>query len=84
MTKSTEIKTRSQRVSDLYALMGRHRISLVDVCKEAGLIDKYDSIRLALSQVDRFGNEGAISDERLATVEDAAIRLRENLQTKSA
>lgn len=63
----------AQRIEDLYALLGRHRIPMTDLCKEAGL--PYASVQVNL----RLQLKGvkAISVDRISQLEDAALKLRE-------
>lgn len=73
--------TKKERAKVLQSLLGYHGITLKDVCAEAG-IESYNAVRNALGQVIRLANEGAISDERLTLLEEAALSLRDKLPTE--
>lgn len=73
--------TKKERAKVLQGLLGYHGITLKDVCAEAG-IESYNAVRNALGQVIRLANEGAISDERLTLLEEAALSLRDKLPTE--
>jgi len=52
-----------QRVGDLYGFLGRHRLTLKQVCDRAGL--NYDSVKSNLSK-------HSVSEERIDALENAA------------
>ena len=80
ITKKMKQQLKKQRIEDLYALIGRHRITLTDLCKVADL--PYDSVRVNM----RLTNQGvkAISTTRLDKLEEAALKLREEKLKETA
>lgn len=78
-------QTRKQRALDLKAFLARnsHKFTFKEVCEEAGL--KYVSTSNALGLLIRKDRTEAISDEKLDSLEETAIRLSErNLQSATA
>lgn len=68
------VQLTSQRISDIRAFLARHRITLKDVCKRANL--NYNSVKTAFHRVGTKGDDEAISSDRLATIEQAAIDMQ--------
>lgn len=66
-------ETIEQRVADLWAMLGRYRITLKDVCERADL--NYDSVRNNMRRYD-------VSDERMSKVEAAAVEIRDEIIKK--